>query len=81
MSATQAADEHEGGAGGAGVLPLTQPNWTLLLCVQPPATSAAVLNQQLEPDSTPAAQPSFASQRAQHCSFVVAGAESREPCP
>jgi hypothetical protein len=53
----------------------------LALCWQPAATSAAVLNQQVPPDSTPAAHPVFASHSEQQSSFVAAGAESRLPCP
>jgi hypothetical protein len=54
---------------------------TLLLCWQPWETSAAVLNQHVAPESTPAAQPDFATQSEQQISFVAAGALSRLPWP
>ena len=46
-----------------------------------PPLTFAVLNQQLVPSNTPAAQPERASQSEQHCSLVVAAAAACEPLP
>merc|ERR1719261_1998281 len=80
--AWQAGASHEGAGAGVGAAgPLRHAKSTLLLCWQPPATCCAVLNQQVPPDSTPAAQSAFAWHSEQHISLVAAGAESRLPCP
>jgi hypothetical protein len=76
-----AADAHEGGGAGVGVLPLMHANSTLLLFWQPAATSAADLNQHVPPERTPAAQSVCAWHSEQQISFVAAGAESRLPWP
>ena len=73
-----------GGGGGAGAGPglmegTTQPKNSGFAFWHPPATSAAVLNQQLAPSNTPAAQLPRLAQSVQHSSLVVAGATWRDP--
>tara|TARA_B110000208_G_scaffold55410_1_gene72645 strand:+ start:501 stop:836 length:336 start_codon:yes stop_codon:yes gene_type:complete len=79
--ARHAGSLHDGAGAGVGALVFVHANWTLDECWHPAATSAAVLNQQVFPDSTPAAQSGKAWHNEQQLSFVVAGAESRLPWP
>jgi hypothetical protein len=73
-----------GGAGGPGGGPGltlfgTHESLARALVLQPPLTSATVLNQQLFPSQTPAAQPGRFVHSVQHTSLLAAGLLSREP--